>query len=214
MQTKGQIDPDMERTESPPQYDTMPSFLFYTGDSPVITSAAAKSTELHLQKLPLGGLVGRKQELEPLSPTITSATRLPPVDKKLTGKSPRKVQKTQQTQKTQQPQKTQKLGFLNMIMVEGYERSLPRLYPDDVEGFVKQSYGASSHATTDEEVLVKARENIYRKHRLRRKKKRLMERIHKTAESNRSNLFWLKSVSEWANTLAHVWNIPHFCTPL
>ena len=57
--------------------------------------------------------------------------------------------------KTQTPQK---LGFLNMIMVENQKNPLPRLIPDH-EGAIKESYGASSHATTGREVIEKGIEN-------------------------------------------------------
>ena len=176
LQVKNEIDPGedkTERPESPPVYDTMPGFLFYPSDSPVITSPAAKSTTLKLQKFPdIFNVVGKKQELRPLSPPTVAPSQRQNIQivetKTNINKSPRKVQKTQ------------KLGFLNMIMVEGYQQSLPKLYPEDVEGNVRQSYGASSHATTDNEVATKARDNVLRKHKIRKKKRKMMEKMHKS----------------------------------
>ena len=169
-QAKSQIDPEDYRTESPPKYDTMPDYLFSSGDSPVISSTPAGSTQLHFRKQPeidvfKNGIVWRGQQLQPILSKIPTEKRLPPVDTSLLSKS-------------KKTRKTQKLGFLNMILVENQKNPLPRLYPDHIEGAIKESYGASSHATTDSEVIEKGRQNVNRKSKLRRKKRRLMERIH------------------------------------
>lgn len=163
------MDPECERAVSPPQYATLPEFLFSGGGSPVITSSAAGSTELHIPKLSEGGIIGRKQELQPIAlhTRVPRGKRLPPVDTKL---------KTKMTKRVHKPQK---LGFLNMIMVENQQQPLPRFYPDHIEGGIKDSYGASTHAVTESEVIEKGRQNVNRKIRLKRKKKRLMDRLQR-----------------------------------
>ena len=139
-QVKSHIDPDEYRSESPPKYDTMTDFLFSTGDSPVISSTPAGSTQLHFRKQPEidvfeNGINWRGQEFQPVLSNIPTEKRLPPVDTSLLSKS-------------KKTRKTQKLDFLNMILVENQKQPLPRLYPDHIEGVIKESYGASSHATT------------------------------------------------------------------
>ena len=147
----------------------MPDYLFPTSASPVISSAPAGGTQLLFRKhletdIFDSGFVGRKQQLQPILSKIPTEKRLPPVD-------------TNFHTKPKKTQKPQKLGFLNMILVENQKNPLPRLIPDH-EGAIKESYGASSHATSDREVIEKGRENVKRKTKHRRKKKRLMDRIH------------------------------------
>lgn len=168
-QTKSEVDPESERTDSPPQYATLPEFLFSGAGSPVITSSAAGSTQLHIPKLSEGGIIGRKQELSPIAlrTKVSKGKRLPPVDTKL------------HTRTTKSVHKPQKLGFLNMIMVENQQQPFPRFYPDHIEGGIRESYGASTHAVSESEIVEKGRKNVNRKTRLRRKKKKLMERLHR-----------------------------------
>ena len=147
----------------------MPDYLFPTSDSPVISSAPAGSTQLlfrkHLEKdIFESGFAGRKQQLQPILSKVPTERRLPPVDTSFQSKSKKATPKPQ------------KLGFLNMIMVENQKNPLP-FYPDH-EGAIRESYGASNHATTDKEVIEKGKENMKRKTKGKRKKKRLMERIH------------------------------------
>lgn len=174
--TKSQVDPETDRTDSPPKYATLPDFLFSGGGSPVITSSAAGSTELNLSKLPVGGITGKNLQLQPLPIKVRMEKRLSPVDTKLRARTIRRQHKPQ------------KLGFLNMIMVENKNQPLPRLYPDHIEGAIRESYGASNHAVTENEIVEKARQNVNKKSRMRRKKRTLMERIHKQRDSSESTI--------------------------
>lgn len=165
-----QVDPEEYRTESPPTYDTMPSYLFHAGDSPLITSIPAEGTQLHFRKqqdlgLFENGTAGKKADLQPILGKIPIERRLPPVDTSLLSK-------------TKRARKTEKLGFLNMIMTENQRQPLPRLNPENIEGAIRESYGAASHATTETEVIEKGKQNVERKTRMRKKKKKLLERIH------------------------------------